>query len=57
MDPVFSLDEVFPVEPPYGAQMDWFLYEKPQKQAVQMDKVMTKHHSHYWACFTGEMRY
>ena len=60
------MDQVFPVDPPYGAQMDWFLHEKPGKQAVQMDKVMTcpghkptklrelrKHHSHYWVCFTG----
>lgn len=24
VDPVFTLDDIFPIEAPYGAQMDWF---------------------------------
>ncbi|CAK9027314.1 AB hydrolase-1 domain-containing protein [Durusdinium trenchii] len=53
VDPLFVMDDIFPIDPPYGAQMDWFINEKPGKQAVEMDKVMKKHHTHFWVCFTG----
>eukprot|EP00913_Durusdinium_trenchii_P002068 g1911.t1 len=38
VDPLFVMDDIFPIDPPYGAQMDWFINEKPGKQAVEMDK-------------------
>lgn len=52
VDPVFTLDDIFPIEAPYGAQMDWFR-DKPGKQAIAMDRMMGRNRMNFWICFTG----
>eukprot|EP00435_Cladocopium_sp_Y103_P032341 s273_g8.t1 len=52
VDPVFTLDDIFPIEAPYGAQMDWF-QEKPSMQAVEMDRMISRKSMNFWVSFTG----
>lgn len=53
VDPVFTLDDIFPIEAPYGAQMDWFQEEKPSMQAVEMDRMISRKSMNFWVSFTG----
>ena len=44
MDPVFTLDDIFPIEAPYGAQMDWFR-DKPGRAPILVSNMDVAGHT------------
>lgn len=54
IDPIFTLDDVYPLEPPYGAISKEWLAEKPGKQAVEFDKFLGRSKTFLWTIFTGK---
>lgn len=53
VDPIITLDDLLPVEAPYGAQMDWYK-EMKTKQALDFYRLITKIDVRIWACFTND---
>ncbi|CAE7452079.1 unnamed protein product [Symbiodinium natans] len=54
IDPIFTLDDIFPLEAPYGALSKEWIAEKPGKQAVEFDKFLGRSKTFLWTIFTGK---
>ncbi|CAE7225691.1 unnamed protein product [Symbiodinium pilosum] len=53
IDPIFTLDDVYPLEAPYGAHSKEWIAEKPGKQAIEFDKFLGRSKTFLWTIFTG----